>query len=476
MDELTSVLYTRETWGDLIGPIGRVDVHPPLYYIMQKVWLVFGHTPAAMRTLPVLLGTACIPVLFLIGRRAIGTRAGIVAAFLLTTAPLHVEQARQLRMYPLLTLATLMAIAGLVHALSTFDRDRSRSSGGTRWAAWSAYVAGAILAFYAHGTALLLPVLATFVVIALRLAGLATNPELRSCLWAGVAIALGIAPWMLVLHGHVMNTLGDFWIPEPTLRYVLGQFSGLLPYPRPVKVLFVLLCAAGLWTLRGRLASLWLVCGISAGQPLSMWVLSFVRPVLLIRAMVWPTALLMLLPAAALARLKRNTWIGVATAALVLLQALSLQAQYPPQIQTTEYADIVRPLVAFDPSRDRLVLAFQTLENGIRYEAPRPFDESEVITLNYGDRPEALRGFFRSRHVLRTELDDAVRGAGRVWLLTEISPKFPIPAEQDVRPFLDALAGRGRRAGRWESGNLALTLIELGRPPAVGFDSAGALP
>jgi len=430
----------------------------------------------AMRALPVLLGSACIPVLFLIGRRVIGARAGIVAAFLLTTAPLHVEQARQLRMYPLLTLAALTAIAGLVHALSTFDHDASRSSGGSRGAAWSAYVIGSVLAFYAHGTALLLPVLATLVVIALRLAGLATVLDLQRCLWAGAAFAVGVAPWMLVLHGHVMSTLADFWIPEPTLGYVIGQFSGLLPYHRAVKVLFLLLCAAGVWTLRGRLASLLLIGGFASGQPLSMWVLSFMRPVLLIRAMVWPTALLMLLPAAGLERLKRNSWIGIATAALVLLQALSLRAQYPPRIQATEHAEIVRPLSAFDPSRDQLVLAFQALENSVRYEMPRIFDQSKVIALNYGDRPEALRGFFRSRHVLRTELLDSVRGADRVWLLTELLPKFPIPVDDDVSPSLAALAGRGRQVGRWESGNLALTLVDLRGPPDAGFDSAGAVP
>ena len=476
MDELTSVLYTRESWSSLLGPMGRVDVHPPLYYLLQKAWLIFGDSPLAMRSLPALLGSACIPLLYLIGRRVIGVRVGIVAALLMTTAPLHVEQARQLRMYSLLTLAALIAIAGLVHAMSAWDRDQQLGSMRRRGAAWIVYAAGSILAFYAHSTAVLLPLVVMLVVTGMRLSGFATPSDFRGCVWASAVIALGVAPWMFVLHGHVMDTLSEFWIPAPTLGYVLGRFSGLLPYPRPVKVLFMLLCLSGVWALRRRPSSLWTIGGISAGQPLAMWALSYVRPILLIRAMVWPTALLLLLPAAALARFQRGIWVAGAVGIFVLVQAMALQPHYPREIQKTEYADICGPLRDFNPSTDRLVLAFQMLENGIRFEAPKPFDESTVIALNYGDRRELLRDLFRSKHVMRVQLAESVRGAGRVWFLTEISPKFPIANDADVRPSIEAVAGLGRRIGYWESGNLALTLIDMSVTSASTFDSVMPVP
>jgi uncharacterized membrane protein len=52
---------------ELWGARGALESTPPLYYALQKVWLVFGDTPAAMRSLAAVFGVLTILPLFAIG-------------------------------------------------------------------------------------------------------------------------------------------------------------------------------------------------------------------------------------------------------------------------------------------------------------------------------------------------------------------------------------------------------------------------
>ncbi len=472
LDELTTSLYTRETWAALLGPVGRIDVHPPFYYSLQKAWLVFGSSPASMRALPVLFGVAAIPLLFVLGRRLFGERIGLIAAFLMTTAPLHVEQSRELRMYSLLTASALVALIGLAYALPALQRDT-----GTRmarpWRAWGLYVIGSVSAFYAHNTALLLPVLSTMLVVAMALRGRATTADLWRCLAAGALILVFAAPWLWVLGGHVATTLANFWIPKPTPIYALSQISGIYPYPSYLKLAMLLLCVAGLWVLRRRTTGLAFVGAFVAGQPLVIWLLSLIRPIMLIRVMVWPSALTLFLPAALLARIVRPLAMCGAIAIVVIAQLLTIRHLYPPEAQSDDFAFLAPRLRAFEPGTDRLLLSFQMLENSVRHASPEPFDRSRVVAMTYGDRRESLEAFFRSSHVRRDQLLEELRSAERIWVVDEIAPQFPIPAGDAVRPQIDRLAAAGRIVGRWTSGNLSLTLIDK---TSSSFDVTDRLP
>lgn len=463
LDELTTALYTRETWDSLAGAMGRVDVHPPFYYGLQKLWLVFGDSPAAMRSLPVLLGTLSIPILFLLGRRLLSDRVAVIACFLLATAPLHVEQSRQLRMYPLLTLCALVALLGLATALRAVQAAPAAAlpcKSAPAFSGWMLFTAGSILAFYAHNTALLLPVLASVLVLGLRVAGRAEWSDVRGLMLSNAVIAIAVAPWLSVLAGHVGQTLNAFWLPQPTLGYALGQISGIYPYPRAIKIIVLALCCIGLWELRRNRAGVGFIAAFAAAQPALMWAISYLRPVLIVRAMAWPSTLTLFLPAVALARLSRRWLLVAATTAVVALQVMALPQLYPARREVPDFRELARPLAGFDARRDRLVLGFQMLENVVRYEAPAPFDRSRVIAMTYGDRPEALRAFFRSHHVPRTAVLDAVAAAERVWVVTELEPKFPIAPADAIQPWIDQLVATGQVSGRWESGNLVLLRIE----------------
>lgn len=111
LDEATSVLVARDfSFSDIITRFSPGDFHPPIYYFLLKIWIsVFGATEIGARSLSVILGSATIPLVFLIGRKLLSEETGLVAALFFATAPLHIYYSQEARMYVLATfLATLL--------------------------------------------------------------------------------------------------------------------------------------------------------------------------------------------------------------------------------------------------------------------------------------------------------------------------------------------------------------------------------
>ena len=80
-------------WGDA----APFETHPPLFYSLQRLWLTFGDSEAAMRSLPALFGILTVPLVFWLGRLVGGTRVGLVAALLAATSPPLVAYSQEAR-------------------------------------------------------------------------------------------------------------------------------------------------------------------------------------------------------------------------------------------------------------------------------------------------------------------------------------------------------------------------------------------
>lgn len=101
LDEATSIRVAREfSFQQIVTTFSPGDFHPPLYYFLLKIWIsVFGASEVAARSLSVLLGSATIPLVFLIGRKLVSKNAGLAAALFFATAPLHIYYSQEARMY-----------------------------------------------------------------------------------------------------------------------------------------------------------------------------------------------------------------------------------------------------------------------------------------------------------------------------------------------------------------------------------------
>ena len=111
LDEATSATVAKNlSLTQIISNFSPGDFHPPLYYLILKIWtLPFGVSEISTRLLSVLAALATIYVTYLIAKKAISQSVATMAALLLTISPLHIYYSQEARMYSLETLFVTLA-------------------------------------------------------------------------------------------------------------------------------------------------------------------------------------------------------------------------------------------------------------------------------------------------------------------------------------------------------------------------------
>lgn len=297
-------LPLREAWAALVAD----GVHPPLYYGLTRLALIFGESEFTVRLPSVLLGAASVPMLFFLARRWAGERAALFASVLLMLSPLAIWYSREARMYALLGFS-------YVACLLTFDALLER------WTAWRAlaFILAHVLAYLTHYFALLVPVV-ELAYLAIRLR---SHPGVLIrwiCLQALAAIPL--LAWAVILATRPGQYFGIGWIPvsrplDLLLTAMNFTFGSTTPQPAWQ---WVALAGCGLVTLLGfryawdsergkAMTALW------AGLPIVITFLaSLRRPVYMDRFLVGSLPALLLLMAVGLVSLRG--WRATATATL----------------------------------------------------------------------------------------------------------------------------------------------------------------
>jgi uncharacterized membrane protein len=103
LDEAFSITISQHNLLDLLRLIVRTDTHPPLYYLVLKLWLVFGDSEMQARLLSALFSMASIPLMYYLATLIYADkRVGLIAATILVFSPFHVWYAQETRMYAML--------------------------------------------------------------------------------------------------------------------------------------------------------------------------------------------------------------------------------------------------------------------------------------------------------------------------------------------------------------------------------------
>jgi uncharacterized membrane protein len=115
--------------------------HPPLYYIMLRLWTqTFGNTVAIMRSLSVLISLLAFPCIYWLCMELFDSSiVGWMAVGLITVSPFHVQYAQQTREYGFWTVTTLLSSAVLLQAI----RVKTRVS-------WAIYAATLVIGLYSY--------------------------------------------------------------------------------------------------------------------------------------------------------------------------------------------------------------------------------------------------------------------------------------------------------------------------------------
>lgn len=130
-DEIFSVQLARDNWRDLFAAAAQDAIHPPLLYVLLKLWTgVGGESLLWLRLFPVTASVLCLfPVFALCRDLKISPAARNLAIAIVAVHPYAMFYSQHLRMYCLLMLAALLSAWRFERYLSTNPRTTERRSG-----------------------------------------------------------------------------------------------------------------------------------------------------------------------------------------------------------------------------------------------------------------------------------------------------------------------------------------------------------
>jgi len=192
VDEGLTVLFAGLPWPTLLGFGPVYSLHPPLYFALVKLLSLICPELMAGRLLSVAAATLTLPVLYLLGARLAGPRAGTLAALVLALSPLHIWYAREARPYALVALLIALCYLALVAVLQ----------GGHRlW--FAVYTGAAVAALYTEDSAVFALAPQTLILL---YAVARQWPRARLLALAFVAAACSFIPWLPHLFAVVGTT------------------------------------------------------------------------------------------------------------------------------------------------------------------------------------------------------------------------------------------------------------------------------
>lgn len=344
IDEGATWRLAQMTHARLWGPEAVYETNPPLWYSLERLMLWFGDSETVLRLLPALLGTATVPLVFLIGRRVGGAGVGLLAAALLATSTTHLTYSQEARGYALLVAGAMLAVWGMLELLTAHaplgPEPASDAPVPRRrtWLAGVSYALGTTLAIYAHNTGILLPVLTNLAALAWWL-GPARRDRGLAWLWIAANL-VPFAAWLfwaptVLLQLREASNIG--WIRQPSLPGAVAGVAKMygLPYLPGIgwqlasAVPAALLMALGAWRLRQRPALLAVLLALVAGLPALVWTAGLVaRPLWIERTVLWPLGIGCVLIALGVLALPRPALRLAVVGGLLALQLVNAAGYY----------------------------------------------------------------------------------------------------------------------------------------------------
>ena len=181
--------------------------HPTLFNYLQAASMdLFGRTEAGTRMISVLFGTACVPLMYLIGRKVWGRVAGMTSAWLLAVSALHIQFSRR-ALNNMASTFFLILMMLFIYGIY-LDAEKRRESGSTSpwnwgWFAGTGLIIG--LAQYMYFGSHVLPVIAGVLLLILLVKKRISFQQIGILV---VACFLAIAPLVYAYTQNPMAFVG----------------------------------------------------------------------------------------------------------------------------------------------------------------------------------------------------------------------------------------------------------------------------
>jgi len=232
-DEFDTLTFAgrENTWLDTLRLPLTIPIipAPPLFYVLAHAFTTaLGNDEFTLRLPSVLFATMSVPLIYALGKSFFDESVGLLSAFLLAIAPLHIRYAQEARGYAMLTFFSMLSLYLFVQALRTGER---------RW--WIGFTTATIVNLYTHLFApLTLETMALFAVwhLARRRREVHFQFQRQYFLLALVVILLAFSPLVPFFlkglrseRGLDVNAVSDPWGLSWNLDSLLGAirlFSG----------------------------------------------------------------------------------------------------------------------------------------------------------------------------------------------------------------------------------------------------------
>lgn len=205
-DESYSAAIVNHPIGEIIRITGG-DSHPPLYYVMLRLFrLVFGNSVFILRFVSVLGAFALASLGLGPVRRTLGDRVAVFYTALIFLVPIMLAMAQEMRMYT--WSAFWVTGSALYGYLSTTHR---KTKDMIRFGLYT------LAAAYTHYYALLAVVMICSLLLIWHLV---EKKKLFPFLWVACGVAVGYLPWLNQLAKQVSRVSKNFWIQPVSSKLV----------------------------------------------------------------------------------------------------------------------------------------------------------------------------------------------------------------------------------------------------------------
>ncbi|MEM1346533.1 MAG: hypothetical protein AAGI34_18385 [Pseudomonadota bacterium] len=329
LDEVLTTVFAHLPYSTLLFDVP--DVHPPLNVLLYKAFVLPSTDPIAIRSLPLLFGTLCLPAMYVLGRIIGGASVAFWSTALLAAWALHMDYSQEARAYALLFLVMTLSASALAAA---FNRPADR-----RLPFLVGYAVLGALTVHVHFIAVFWVALSAGLLFLDDLLSADRRRPTRPVILTLGLLGILVLPALLQLY--VGYRLGAFsWLQRPdggallTLLHDVYGFSGLGWGTLPAGMLIVGALFAGLWlAYLGRWQHGLLIIGLTL-LPAAMYLASFLKPVLLPRTALLGVAGAALALGTLLARLPVKLAVGIATAIIALnIASFHARPEYRPEYE-----------------------------------------------------------------------------------------------------------------------------------------------
>jgi mannosyltransferase len=344
IDEGLSVGIADRPLADIPATL-RLDGSPPLYYMLLHLWVaVAGDSETATHALSLLFSVVTVPVAWWGARLLFGARTGWMAAVLAASNPFLTHYAQETRMYALLVLLGLVAVACWLQAFAMDPPVDGRPRTGAALG-FAAALAGML---YTHNWAIFfaLATAAAWLFVAAQAPPGDRRRLVRTALVAYGGALLVYLPWVPTLLYQVAHT-GAPWARAPSLAALVSTPARLVG--ETAEIALFLAAGAGIVALVSRrdgrrpsapARAVIALAVIGVGSVVLAWLSSQLSPAWAPRYLAVAVPPFLLLAAAGLGHAGRLGIVGLALAV-----ALAVFVDAPPREKSNvrDVAEAVAP-------------------------------------------------------------------------------------------------------------------------------------